>query len=230
VGILCGNAITGISISLAHILKVLECVISRCAPPPHRARTILTSDCSEFPNNTKTVPGALDHDSYRQLAVEALRLGLSPTINQMRCVSTRPTLSLAHSQTSFSLVSVMGIIAIPGMMTRAILDGSDVQQAAWLQIVIAFMIAASNALSCIIATLLVLRLCVDSEYRVRGDCIDTRPHVFCRVCSSTIEPIVGIAGRMRILAVGTITHVVQKVKFRNGDHVDSASERTQLLT
>jgi hypothetical protein len=230
VGILCGNAITGISISLAHILKVLECVISRCAPPPHRARTILTSDCSEFPNNTKTVPGALDHDSYRQLAVEALRLGLSPTINQMRCVSTRPTLSLAHSQTSFSLVSVMGIIAIPGMMTRAILDGSDVQQAARLQIVIAFMIAASNALSCIIATLLVLRLCVDSEYRVRGDCIDTRPHVFCRVCSSAIEPIVGIAGRVRIFAVGTITHVVQKVKFRNGDHVDSASERTQLLT
>ncbi len=77
----------------------------------------------------------------------------------------------------------MGIIAIPGMMTRAILDGSDVQQAA-----------------------------------------------FCRVYNSAIEATFGIAGHMRILAVGTITHLVQKVKFRNGDHVDSASERTQLLT
>ena len=87
----------------------------------------------------------------------------------------------------------MGIIAIPGMMTRAILDGSDVQQAARLQIVITFMIAASNALSCIVATLLVLRLCVDSKYRIRGDCIDTRPHVFCRVCSSAVEAIFAIA-------------------------------------
>jgi len=128
----------------------------------------------------------------------------------------------------------MGIIAIPGMMTRAILDGSDVQQAArlrrCLQIVITFMIAASNALSYIIATHLVLKLCIDSEYRIRGDCIDTRPHVFCRVYNSAIEATFGIAGHMRILAVGTITHLVQKVKFRNGDHVDSASERTQLLT
>ncbi len=70
----------------------------------------------------------------------------------------------------------MGIIAISDMMTRAILDGSDVQQAARLQIIIT-LIAASHALSYIIARHLVLRSYVDSEYRIRGDCIDTRPHV-----------------------------------------------------
>ena len=91
-------------------------------------------------------------------------------INQMRCANTPSTFTSAHSQTSFSLVSVTGIIAIPNMMTRAILEGSDVQ-AARLKIIITFMIAASNALSCIIATHLVLRSYVDSEYRIRSHCI-----------------------------------------------------------
>jgi len=47
------------------------------------------------------------------------------------------------------------IVTIPGMMMRAILDGTDVEQAVRLQMIIMFMImiSASNALSCIVASL-----------------------------------------------------------------------------
>ncbi len=62
-----------------------------------------------------------------------------------------------------------GIIAIPGMMSGAILGGADVQQAARLQMIIMFMIAASSALACIVATLLALSVCIDSEHRIRSE-------------------------------------------------------------
>ena len=95
------------------------------------------------------------------------------------------------------LLSVLGIIAIPGMMTGAILGGSSVQQAARLQMVIMFMISASTALSSIVTTLLALGIVVDSEHRVRVDRIDTRQHVVWRaqklVLSKVAEMITGMA-------------------------------------
>ena len=93
--------------------------------------------------------------------------------------------------------SVIGIIAIPGMMTGAILGGSSVEQAARLQMVIMFMISASTALSSIVTTLLALGIVVDSEHRVRVDRIDTRQHVVWRaqklVLSKVAERITGMA-------------------------------------
>ena len=87
--------------------------------------------------------------------------------------------------------SVLGIIAIPGMMTGAILGGSSVQQAARLQMVIMFMISSSTALSSIIVTVITLGIVVDSEHRVRLDRIDTRQHAVWRarnwVASKAIE-------------------------------------------
>ena len=74
------------------------------------------------------------------------------------------------------LVSVLGIIAIPGMMTGAILGGSSVEQAARLQMVIMFMIAASSALASIAVTVLCLLVIVDSEQRVRVERVDERKH------------------------------------------------------
>ncbi len=71
---------------------------------------------------------------------------------------------------------MLGVIAIPGMMTGAILGGSSVQQAARLQMVIMFMIAASSALASIAVTVLCLLVIVDGEQRVRVERVDERKH------------------------------------------------------
>jgi hypothetical protein len=69
--------------------------------------------------------------------------------------------------------SVLGIIAIPGMMTGAILGGSSVQQAAKLQMIIMFMITASTTLASVFITFAAIFVLVDQEYRVRLDRIET---------------------------------------------------------
>ncbi|KAI9507324.1 hypothetical protein F5148DRAFT_981553 [Russula earlei] len=151
--------------------------------------------------------GASRFEACRPLAVEGLRMALMPTINQM---------------------SVIGIISIPGMMTGAILGGANVQQAARLQMIIMFMITASSALSCIISTYLALSVCVDSEHRVRGDCIDTRPLTFRRVCSGIIWAAVGFARRTWNLLRGLTKR--EEVMANGGIHNGHIrSERTPLL-
>lgn len=75
---------------------------------------------------------------------------------------------------------MLGIIAIPGMMTGAILGGSSVQQAARLQMVIMFMISSCTALSSIVVTILALHVVVDTEHRIRTEKIDKRPHAVWR--------------------------------------------------
>ena len=131
--------------------------------------------------------------------------------------------------TSFPFVSVMGIIAIPGMMARAILDGSDVEQAARLQMIIMFMIAASTTLSCIVAAHLVLRMCIDSEHRIRRDHIDTGPHALCRASSGAVKSVVTIAGRAWIVTTLSIGHFLPE-EGRGGSrgYANSLSERTRL--
>jgi hypothetical protein len=114
------------------------------------------------------------------------------------------------------------------MMVRAILDGSDVEQAARLQMVIVFMISSSNTLSCIIATHLVLRVCVDSEHRIRGELIDTNPHAFCRASSVAVQAIVSIAGRASVFAIGKSKQVQQEASIGKGNYADCHSERTRL--
>jgi len=74
-GMLCGNAITGISTSLSCMMKDLDAIR----------------------DDTTAVSDTLHPEAYRLLVVEALRLGLMPTINQMRCGSTRPQPTSAHS-------------------------------------------------------------------------------------------------------------------------------------
>ncbi|PCH37360.1 hypothetical protein WOLCODRAFT_167442 [Wolfiporia cocos MD-104 SS10] len=71
-------------------------------------------------------------------------------------------------------LNVLGIIAIPGMMTGAILGDSSVEQATWLQMVIMFMISSCTALSSIVTTCLVLAVVVDNEHRVCSGHIDAR--------------------------------------------------------
>ncbi|KLO17111.1 UPF0014-domain-containing protein [Schizopora paradoxa] len=135
VGMLCGATISGVVVALNYVLKEL-----------HENRDKI---------ETYLAFGASRLEACQPVATEALRLALTPPINQM---------------------SVLGVIAIPGMMTGAILGGSSVQQAARLQMVIMFMIAASSALASIAVTVLCLLVIVDGEQRVRVERVDERKH------------------------------------------------------
>ncbi|KAI5119652.1 hypothetical protein M0805_009013 [Coniferiporia weirii] len=135
VGMLCGATISGVVITLNFVLKEI-----------HENRDKV---------ETYLAFGASRLEACQPVAKEALRLALTPPINQM---------------------SVLGIISIPGMMTGALLGGAPVQQAARLQMVIMFMIAAASALAAIMVTGAALATVVDGEHRVRAARVDARAH------------------------------------------------------
>ena len=121
------------------------------------------------------------------------------------------------------------------MMTGAILGGADVEQAARLQMIIMFMISASCVFSCIIATLCTLYVCVDSEHRIRGDRIDTRPHALQRAMSAAVRAVVGAVRGGWIFIVGGVKQILlreEEIMANGNGHdygVNSRSERTPLL-
>jgi hypothetical protein len=118
----------------------------------------------------------------------------------------------------------MGATAIPSLMIRTILGGTDVEQAARLQIIITFMMAASTTLSCIIATHLVLWICVDSEQHIRSNCINTRPHIVRRAFNSVILVIINITWHIRNLTMSCVEQRGARI-----DNTVSASEHSALL-
>lgn len=123
--------------------------------------TLTINRCSDNRDKIETYLafGATRFEACRPMAVEALKLALLPTINQM---------------------SVIGLISIPGMMSGALLGGKSVTQAAMLQMIIMFMIAASSFL-CVSATLVfALSTLVDASHRVRMDRLDSRKPLFYR--------------------------------------------------
>lgn len=64
-------------------------------------------------------------------------------------------------------------------MTGAILGGSSVQQAAKLQTIIMFMIAASTVLASVFITFTAIAMVVDGDHRIRSECIDDkRPAIY----------------------------------------------------
>ena len=131
-----------------------------------------------------------------------------------------------RSLTLPSTPSVIGIIAIPGMMTGAILGGSSVEQAARLQMVIMFMISSSTALASIATTILALAVVVDAEHRVRTDRIDTRPHAVWRARTWLVDRLVGAARRAVRAVVGGAKRIVGRRDERpEGD----GAERERLL-
>jgi len=70
--------------------------------------------------------GATRFEACKPVAVDALKLALLPTVNQLRLVSVNSAWIEAEN-------SVIGLISIPGMMTGAIVGGKSVEQAARLQ-------------------------------------------------------------------------------------------------
>ncbi|KZV94708.1 hypothetical protein EXIGLDRAFT_736452 [Exidia glandulosa HHB12029] len=112
--------------------------------------------------------GATRIEACRGVATEALRLALLPVINQM---------------------SVIGLIAIPGMMTGAILGGSSVEQAARLQMVIMFMISASTALAAMTSIVIALLIVVDGEHRIRDERVHAEKHAVWRARDAVVSHI-----------------------------------------
>ncbi|KAF8999448.1 hypothetical protein BDQ17DRAFT_1361029 [Cyathus striatus] len=116
---------------------------------------VVATSCimKEFSENKDRVElllafGASRSEACKHIIRQALKLSLMPVINKM---------------------SVIGIIAIPGMMTGAILRGSPIAQAAKLQMIIMFMISAATVLACVIVSLCAVRVVVDGEVRVRSE-------------------------------------------------------------
>jgi hypothetical protein len=121
----------------------------------------------------------------------------------------------------------MGATVIPSMMIRTILGGTDVEQAARLQIIITFMMAASTTLSCIVATHIVLWICVDSEQHIRSNRIGTRPHVVHRAFNSVTLVIINIVVHIRNVTMSCVEHLLQR--GARIDDIVSPSEHRALL-
>lgn len=94
--------------------------------------------------------GATRWEAARGPLRDAVRRGLIPIINSM---------------------SVVGIVAIPGMMTGQILAGADPAEAAKYQIVVMFMIAASTSLCCILMAVLIYHRLFNARHQLRAELI-----------------------------------------------------------
>ena len=123
--------------------------------------------------------GATRVEACKPIAIQALKLALTPSINNMR--QALPSFLSSFSRRLTHSVSVMGIIAIPGMMTGAILGGSSVHQAAKLQMIIMFMSTANTVLASVFITFTAIIVVVDQEHRIRSDRIEDKKSVIYRV-------------------------------------------------
>ncbi|CAD6567355.1 MAG: hypothetical protein TREMPRED_003558 [Tremellales sp. Tagirdzhanova-0007] len=128
-----GNGISSVGIAMNYVQR--EMVENR-----DKVETYLAFGASRF-------------EACKPVGIEALKLALLPTVNQLRRVTCAE---------------------VGRMMTGAIVGGKPVEQAAKLQMIIMFMIAASSALSTLVALLFALTTLVDSQHRIRLDRLDSR--------------------------------------------------------
>ncbi|EUC64922.1 ABC transporter permease, putative [Rhizoctonia solani AG-3 Rhs1AP] len=159
-GMLCGSTISGIVVATTSVLKEL-----------HENRDKV---------ETYLAFGASRYEACKPIATSALRLALTPTINQM---------------------SVIGLISIPGMMTGAILGGASVDQAAKLQMVIMFMINACTTLASIVGMFSALYRAIDDCARIRSDRIFSEKFILWRARDRAFNGVVdaGKAGYQKLL-------------------------------
>lgn len=97
--------------------------------------------------------GASWWEAARPTVSESLRAGMIPILNSM---------------------SVVGLVAIPGMMTGQLLGGTPPELAARYQILIMFLIAAATAMGAALAILLTVRAVFDDQHRLRSERIVRR--------------------------------------------------------
>lgn len=107
-GMILGNSMNGIALSLDRLYNESR---SRAA----EIEAMLTF-------------GATPWESIRSSVREAIRAGMTPTINSLM---------------------VVGLVSLPGMMTGQILGGADPQEAVRYQIVVMLMISSAVAIGCL---------------------------------------------------------------------------------
>lgn len=112
-GMILGNTLTAVSLGIERMTRELSA---------HRGQIEMI-----------LALGGTRWEAARGAAIQAVRAGMMPTLNQM---------------------AVVGIVSLPGMMTGQILAGQSPAQAVRYQIVIMFLIAASSALGTVSAVLL----------------------------------------------------------------------------
>jgi len=86
--------------------------------------------------------GATPWETARDCVAEAVRAGMTPTINSMM---------------------VIGLVSLPGMMTGQILGGADPREAVRYQIVIMYVIAAAVTIGSFILVGLAYKRLFDKE-------------------------------------------------------------------
>ncbi|KAI9321892.1 UPF0014 family [Dichotomocladium elegans] len=114
-GMLLGNMMSGMAVGLSNCLSAVS-------TRKEHIETYLAFGASRW-------------EAGQSVAVEAVRLAMLPTINQM---------------------SVIGLISIPGMMTGQILGGAPIMNAVRYQQIIMFLISASTALGVLMAVIVSL--------------------------------------------------------------------------
>ncbi len=107
-GMILGNSMNGIALSLERLFSEAR---SRAA----EIETMLTF-------------GATPWEAVRPIVRDAVRAGMTPTVNSLL---------------------VVGLVSLPGMMTGQILGGADPREAVRYQIVVMLMIAAAVAIGCL---------------------------------------------------------------------------------
>lgn len=108
-GMILGNSMNGIALSLDRLYSEA------------RSRSTEIEAMLTF--------GATPWEAIRSSLREAVRAGMTPTINSLM---------------------VVGLVSLPGMMTGQILGGADPQEAVRYQVVVMLMISAAVAIGCLI--------------------------------------------------------------------------------
>lgn len=133
VGMLLGNTTTALSVGLSTVLTELH-------DGRDRIEALLALGASRWEATREDVFG------------KALRLGLTPTLNQM---------------------SVIGLVSLPGMFTGQVLGGTSPLQAALYQVVIMFLIAGTTSVTLVTACGLAIAANTDAAHRLRSERLTT---------------------------------------------------------
>ncbi|GAA5795287.1 hypothetical protein HPULCUR_000642 [Helicostylum pulchrum] len=137
-GMLLGNAMSGMAVAISSCL-------SSVGTRKEQIETYLSFGASRW-------------EAGQSIAIEAVRLAMLPTINQM---------------------SVIGLIAIPGMMTGQLISGTPMKDAVMYQQIIMFMISASTALGVLYAVVSCVAVLIDNRHRLRPEkIIDGQANLF----------------------------------------------------
>ncbi|RUP39815.1 hypothetical protein BC936DRAFT_138333, partial [Jimgerdemannia flammicorona] len=164
-GMLLGNCMSGMAVGISTVLtqlRILLCVepISHSSISSSNFYLSIRRHTSDNKDKVEMSLsyGATRWEAGRPIMIEAIRLAMLPTINQM---------------------SVIGLIAIPGMMTGQIIGGAPVMDAVKYQQIIMFMISASTGLGVVSSVVVCLLTLIDNKARLRPERIQQgRPHLW----------------------------------------------------